>query len=329
MLKETSEWRSKRLVAGKEARPREDALSTELLDDSALGKDDREDVAKRRKGDENAQRPLGLFTHDISEERGGEDPTRAQDLGSRDGRKVGNVGEHVQDGDDTQGERGGNFECPDGVLGLGKSIVGVRVANVTPDDIVEGGDDTVTRPGRPGKGVGKVVGLLLNLDVSAEGDEAANDDDQQDRNLDDAEQVLQPQPPFERKTVDEKGGGDAGDSDATLVESIDLDSRRRENVLSKYDRVASSPSEEQGVPGVHTSDEQSGFLVHKLEVVLLASVSWQSRAKLHVDEETRSGDEGSDDPHEEGEADRAAQSKDATGCSEDTGSNHPVDDAEG
>lgn len=196
MLKETSQRSIERAVAGPEAGKGQDTLTTELLHKTTLGEDDAEDVAKSRQGDKDGQGTLGGGTHDVAEQRGSNQTLRGDDLGLGDGGKVGNVDEHVQDRDGDDGDGSGNLESAHRVSGLAQGVVGVAVTDKTPDDVVEGGHDTVSGGLFAVKGILKVVGLLVELDVTTEGSETGNDDDQDDDDLDYAEDVLQTETPL-------------------------------------------------------------------------------------------------------------------------------------
>lgn len=130
VLEEASQGSVEWPVAGPEARERKNALTTELLHDSALGENNTQDVAKGRESDENREGTLSLLAHDVAEERSGENATRREDLVFRNGCEVCDVGKHVKDCDATKSQRGGELERLDGVLRLGQSIVGVAVADV-------------------------------------------------------------------------------------------------------------------------------------------------------------------------------------------------------
>jgi hypothetical protein len=133
---------------------------------STLREDHAEDVSIRRQRHEHTERPLCLFTEHVPEERSGEDPTGTDDLRLGHRGEVGDVDEHVHDGDRTQSERRGDLERADGVLGFGKGVVGVAVPDVRPDHVVERGDDPVGAPGGPFESVGEVVGWV-DLERSA------------------------------------------------------------------------------------------------------------------------------------------------------------------
>lgn len=196
MLGEANQGGVERGIASPEVGEGKDALASNLLDQTALGEDDGEDVAEGREGDEDGQGALGLGAEHVPEEGGGENAARGENLFARDGGEVRDVGKHVEDCYGAEGEGCGDLEGAHGVLGLGQRVVGVAVADVGPDDVVEGGHDAVGRAGGAGEGVGEVIGLLdARLEVAAEGGEAGEDDEEEDEQLDYAEEVLQTQTP--------------------------------------------------------------------------------------------------------------------------------------
>lgn len=196
VLGEANQGGVERGIASPEVGEGKDTLASDLLDQTALGEDDRKHVPERRQRDEDGQGALGFGAEHVPEEGGGENAARGEDLFAGDGGEVGDVGQHVEDCYGAEGEGCGNLEGAYGVLGLSQRVVGVAVADVGPDDVVEGGHDAVGRAGCAGEGVGEVVGLLnAGLEVAAEGGETGEDDEQEDEQLDYAEEVLQTQTP--------------------------------------------------------------------------------------------------------------------------------------
>lgn len=129
--------------------------------------------------------------------------------------------------------------------------------------------------------------------------------------------------------MDDEGGRDAGQADATLVPGRGLGARGTQDVLAEDDRVASGPAEQDHVGGVERGREEGRLAEDVLEDVLLAAVARDARAELDVDGRAGSGDQRADEPHEEGEADGAAECEDGAGRGEDTGADDTVDDEEG
>lgn len=178
VLEQTGQGRVERLAAGPETREGQDTLTTKLLDQTTLGEDDTQDVAKRGQRDKHGQGTLGALAKHVAEERGGHETLAGEDLLLGHTRKVRDVDEHVEDRDGADGERRGDLERADGVLGLAEGVVGVAVADIGPDDAVKRGDDTISAAGRALKGVGQVVGGVLEVD------ERRDDDDEHDDELD-------------------------------------------------------------------------------------------------------------------------------------------------
>jgi len=76
-----------------------------------------------------------------------------------------------------------------------------------------------------------------DLECASEGGEARDDDDQENRKLDEAEEVLQTKTPFEGETVDKESGSDACEANTTLVPATDFNVGSVKDVLSKDDGV--------------------------------------------------------------------------------------------
>lgn len=243
MLEETSERRIERSVARPESRKGQNTLTAKFLNKSTLGEDDTEDVSKGRQGNKDGERALRGVAKDVAEERSGDETLGSENLLLGHGGEIGNVDEHVHDGDGADGQGRGNLEGALRVLGLAEGVVGVAVADITPDDVVQGRDDAIGAAGGALKGVGEVVGLLVDLEVAAQRHEAGNDDDEDDEQLDDAEGVLQTETPFQRTAMDEERGRDARQTNTALIPAIDLDIRRVQDKLAKDDRVSGRPAE--------------------------------------------------------------------------------------
>lgn len=161
VLEETGQGGVERSVAGEETRPGQNTLAAELLDQTTLGENDTENIAKGGQGDEDRESTFGSAAHDVTEKGCRHKATTLKYLLSRDSGEVGNIDQHVKDGDGDDTDRGGNLEGTDGVLGLAEGIVGVTVSNVTPDDVVESSDDTVGAAGGSLECVLEVLGLLV------------------------------------------------------------------------------------------------------------------------------------------------------------------------
>lgn len=328
MLEQTSERCVEGLVAGPEAREGQDALTAELLDKTTLGEDDGEDVAKGGKGNEDGEGALGGATKNVAEQGSGDEAARGQDLLLGNGSEVGNVDEHVKNRDGTDGDGSSKLQGADRVLRLAEGVVGVAVTDVGPDDVVDGGDDTVGTAGGALKGIVEVVEVIVDLEVTAEGNEASDDHEEDNGELDPAEKVLQAQTPLEGGTVDDEGRGDASETDTTLVEAGDLNVGGVQDVLAKDDRVTGGPTEEDDVAGVETGGQELGLAVDVLEVVLLTTVLGNGGAELHVDGGTSKGDDHTGDPHEEGQTDGTRGAQNAGRRGEDTSTNDAVEDEE-
>jgi hypothetical protein len=183
VLEKTGQRRVEWAVAGEEAGVWQDALTTELLDDSALGEDHRQNVTEGGQRNEYREGALGSRSHDIAEERGCEDTPRREHLIFGHRGEVSNVGEHIEDSNTSERHGSGEFEGTDRVLRLGQSVVCVGVPDVGPDDIVEGGDNSVRAACRSCKGIVEVV-RIFDFDGAPQSSESGKDDDQEDSQLD-------------------------------------------------------------------------------------------------------------------------------------------------
>lgn len=76
-----------------------------------------------------------------------------------------------------------------------------------------------------------------DLESASKSSEARDDDDQENRKLDETEEVLQTKTPFEGKAVDQESRSDACESHTSLVPATDFNVSSVEDVLSKDDGV--------------------------------------------------------------------------------------------
>lgn len=325
MLKQTGQGSVERTVAGEESRKGQDALTTKLLDKTALGEDDTQDVAKSRQGDENGQRSLGPLAKHVSEERGGNKSLGFENLLLGHAGKIRNVGEHVQDRDGADGQGSGNPESPGRVLGLAEGVVCVAVADEAPNDVVKRGDYAVGTAGGALKGMVKAVDLLDLFDIG----QRRNDDNDDNADLDNAQHVLKTQSPFQSGAVDQESRRDTSHSNASLVPIRNLDPRSVENVFAKDHRVAGRPAQQDDIGGVHARYEEARLAVDVFQVVLLAAVLGQAGAEFHVDRRAGPGDDAAGDPEEEGEAHAAGQGEDGAWSCKDAGTDDAVEDEHG
>lgn len=99
--------------------------------------------------------------------------------------------------------------------------------------------------------------------------------------------------------MDEKGGGDAGQTHASLIPTTDLDICGGEDVFSEDDAVGASPAEEDNVAGVEARDEEFGLRKDELEIVFFTTVAGEAGAEFEVDGHSGGGDEHACHPDEE------------------------------
>lgn len=325
MLKQTGQGSVEGSVAGEESRKGQNTLTTKLLDKTALGEDDTQDVAKCRQGDEDGERSLGPLAKHVSEERGGNEALGFENLCLGHAGKVRNVGEHVQDRDGANGQGSGNLEGSGRVLGLAESVVCVAVADETPNDVIKGGDDTIGTTGRALEGIVKAVDLLDLFDVG----QGRDDDNDDNANLDNTQDVLKTQSPLQSSAVDQESSCDASHSNTSLVPIRNLDPRGVEDVLAKDNRVTSCPAQQDDIGGVHARHEEARLAVDVFQVVLLAAVLGETGAPFHVDCRAGPGDETAGDPEEEGEAHATGKGEDGAWSCEDAGTDNSVEDEHG
>lgn len=329
VFEKTDKWGVEWLVGSPETRPWKNTLTTDLLNQTTLGEDDGEDVSEGGERDEDRKSSLSLWSEHVAEERGSKNTSRRQDLLAWNSCEVCNVGQHVKDGDGTEGSWSGNLQSLDWVLGLGKSVVGVGVSNVRPNDVVESGDNSVCGSGSSSKGIGEVIWLLNAwLKVASKGSESGADDQEKNQKLDNAQEVLKTETPVHGECVNQESNCDTGESDTTLVPAVDLDTGGVQNILSEDDGVGAGPTEEDDVGCVHGRDEVLWLAEDVLEVVLLSSVTWEPCAELHVDGKASCRNDHAGNPDEESQSDGAALRKDRGRSGEDTGSDHAVEDEE-
>lgn len=160
MLKQPRKRRIERPITRPQSRERQDTLSPKLLHYPALREYHTQHVTESRQRDENRQRALSPRAENIAEQRCGDEALRRDDFFCGNSGEVGDVDEHIEDCNGAKGERGGAFECADGILGFAQGIVGVAVANVAPNNIIEGCDDAVCATGGADEGVVEIVWFI-------------------------------------------------------------------------------------------------------------------------------------------------------------------------
>lgn len=301
VLEQTSQRRIERPVAGPETREGKDAFTAELLDKTALGEDDAENISKGRERDEDGECALGLGAKHVTEQRGGDEAFRGDDFLGRHRGEISNVDEHVQDRDGSEGQRGRNLQRPNRILGLGERVVGVAVSDVAPDDIVQRSDNPVCASRGSLECMVEIV-RLVDLDGSSQGSPSRDHNQENDGKLDHTQEILQPQTPLQEQAVYEEGSGDASKSDTTLVPSVDFDVGSVQYVLSKDDRVRSGPAKQDDVAGVQSGSQEPGFAVDELQIVLLSTVPWYGGSKFEIDGHSCRRDHHAKHPDEEGQS---------------------------
>jgi len=164
--------------------------------------------------------------------------------------------------------------------------------------------------------------------MATERRKSRHDNQQQDEKLDRAQQILQPQAPIQSQPMNQKGVGNTSKPYTSLVPSIDFDIGGVEDIFSENHRVGSCPAEKNDVAGVHSSYQKLWLPVYVLEIVLLSSISRDSRAEFEVCHHASSSNEHADDPDEKRQANGSGEVYDLGWCGEDTGSDHAIENEE-
>lgn len=82
----------------------------------------------------------------------------------------------------------------------------------------------------------------INLDMAGQRHPPGDNHKQDNHQLDDAQQVLQPQSPFHRRGVDEKRHRDTRQTDPPLIPPAHLDVRGVQDILAKHHAVTCGPA---------------------------------------------------------------------------------------
>ena len=82
-------------------------------------------------------------------------------------------------------------------------VVGVAVPDITPDDVINGCDDSVCTSCSSFKSIDEVF-RLFDLQVTAEGGQTRNIYQEQNQQFDNTQQILQSQSPFQSTAMNKK-----------------------------------------------------------------------------------------------------------------------------
>lgn len=85
------------------------------------------------------------------------------------------VCKHIKHADYSESCRRGHLECSDRIFGFGKCIIGIAIADITPDDVVQSCDNSVGATSRSLKSIGKIV-WLLDSEMATKRNKARDDD---------------------------------------------------------------------------------------------------------------------------------------------------------
>lgn len=324
MLEQTGERRVEGSVASPKTGKGQNTLTSQLLNQSSLREDNTEHVTEGGQRNEHRQSTLSLVAIHVSEQRCGNESLGFKHLLLGHTGEVRDVGEHVKDRNGAQSQGSSELERSGRVLGLAQSVVGVGVADVTPDDVIQGGDNAVRASSGSFK---RVVEAVVFADLLQVGQRSHNDQDN-DEDLQDTKEVLQSNTPFQSSTVDEKGGGQASQGNTTLVPAGDFNLRGMKDVLAKYDGVTSGPAKKDDIARVEAGGQELGLSVDKLKVVLFTAVARQAGSEFHVYSSSSGGDNGTNQPQEHGQANTSRERENGSGGREDTSSDDSVEDEE-
>jgi hypothetical protein len=128
----------KRPVGSPELAKWQDALPSKFLVYSALREDDTEHVSKSRQSNENGEGALCSGTVYVPEQQCSNETTGVKDLFLLCTCEIGDVREHVKDGNDGDGERSSNANGTLRILDLRECVIDVAESNIRPDDLKDG-----------------------------------------------------------------------------------------------------------------------------------------------------------------------------------------------
>lgn len=299
VLEKTNKWSVERFLGGEESGEWQTSLTAQLLDNSTLGENDRQDIAQGGEGDENRGGLFSALTKSVSEESRSHNSTRSTNLVSWHNSVVSNVYQHIKHGDGKQGSWSSDLQSSDWVLDLTQGVVGVGVTNVRPNNVVQSIDNSETGGCGAVEGIGEIMGVteLFGFDSTTQGDPTGDRNEKNNGNLENTKNVGQEQTGLDVDTVDDECKSNHTNTDSSGVPLGDFSTGGIEQKLTRDNRVTGSPTKEENVGCVHGGDEELGFLIDVLQVILLATVSGNSRTQLHVCEKTGEGDDGTNDPH--------------------------------
>lgn len=182
-------WRAKGLRLRPKPRPGEHTLTATLADDTGLAQQHGHKVAKGAESNQHVEAADSMaVTEDGLEEQTGCDLAGGDKRNLGHGRKIGNVGKDVQDGDDNQSNKSVPTELLDGAVDLVDNVKGIGVARVREDNLVQGVGQTVCGGGAF-KRLDKVDVRISDARVTTENNQARDGDKRERDHLDDTDGV--------------------------------------------------------------------------------------------------------------------------------------------
>lgn len=174
----------------------------------------------------------------------------------------------------------------------------------------------------------KVAGFRNHRLTRQEGNKTTDHNHNDDNQLYEAEDILNPETPLYRRRVDKKGNCDARKADTSLVPSVDFDTAGMEDVLTKHHAIASAPRKKQRVRCVHGGGQEPGLCVDVFQIVLLPAISRNRGPKLQIHRRARNGNDKAKNPDEKGHSNATRERQDRTRGRKDSRANDAVEDQE-
>lgn len=228
------------------------------------------------------------LSKDVAEEEASNDDLGLGQLCLGDGGKVGDVGQHVENGDTHHGDGCCDRQCPFGVLELSKDVVGVLPALVAVDDLqhCRGKSVGTTAPVAiallHGPNVVKVV-RVWDQSIPSQGREARKDDDQKHENFEDSQRVGKSQPPLRESCVQADNEGDAQNRDGSSNPAIRQGvANREQHISAKSERVAGREAKKDHLDRENTGCQERWLLEDPFEVVLFAARQGDRKSEFQV-----------------------------------------------
>ena len=125
---------------------------------------------------------------------------------------------------------------------MGPYVIGIRVADKRPNDIIQCHDNTISASSSSLKGILEVV-RRLNLRVASQSHPASDNNEDDNDELDNTKQVLKTETPVQREAVNQERSSDASKANTSLVPSVDFYLGGVEDILAEDDAVTCGPSE--------------------------------------------------------------------------------------